>query len=103
MKRDRADYQNALPGPAAPIPPDEPIFLLRGQNVCAPATVRFWAREAQKRGANESIIKAALQIADLMEAWSTQKTAGYVPKDLVAIPTSSSFCNSKPSGRMRQP
>lgn len=83
------------------LPPDEPVFLLRGQDVGAPAAVRFWAREAKKQGADEDTIKAALQVADDLEAWSTRKNAGCVLQDFMANPTGSSLCSSKPSGSIR--
>lgn len=76
MKHNRADYQNAIRGPESPMPRDEPVFLLRGQDLCAPAALRFWAPEAGKHGADERTVQAALQVAGEMEAWSTKKTAG---------------------------
>jgi len=88
--------------PAALLPPAESVFLLRGQDIGAPAAVRFWAQAAKKQGAEERTIKAALQVADDMETWSTRKTAGYALQGFMANPTSSSFCCSKPSGSMRR-
>jgi hypothetical protein len=38
----RADY-NRIQDPANKIPQDEPVFLLRGQDKVAAATVRVWA------------------------------------------------------------
>lgn len=100
MKHNRAAYQAEITAPEALLPPDEPIFLLWGLDMCAPATVRFWAQEAQKRGVDEHAIKAALQVATDMEAWSSKQTAGNALKRLWANPKNSSLCSAKPSGRM---
>jgi hypothetical protein len=102
MKRDRAASQTAIQLPECMPPRAEPVFLLRGQDVCAPATVRFWAREAKKQGVDEGTIQAALQLAIEMEAWPTRNTAGYALKGSIANPNHSALCGSKPSGRMRK-
>ncbi len=57
-------------------PPDEPLFLLRGQDDLAPETVRFYAYEWGRRldildapeGANRIV-----EIADRMAAWEPRK------------------------------
>lgn len=42
MKHARPDY-NRIQDPAGLIPEDEPVFLLRGQDVLAPSLVKDWA------------------------------------------------------------
>lgn len=44
MKHAREDY-NRIQDPAGLIPEDEPVFLLRGQDIFAPKIVMSWARE----------------------------------------------------------
>lgn len=45
MKHAREDY-NRIQDPAGLIPEDEPVFLLRGQDIFAPELVMAWARKA---------------------------------------------------------
>jgi hypothetical protein len=100
MKQPRSDHQFTIPASAALTPPDEPVFLLRGLDICAPATVRFWAQEAQEHGVHELTVKAALQVAADMEAWLSKQTAGNALNRLLANPKNSPLCYYKPSGRM---
>lgn len=58
MKHARQDY-NRIQDPTGKIPASEPVFLLRGQDVCAPLAVQAWADEAEKRGADPEIIRKA--------------------------------------------
>lgn len=55
------------------IPADEPVFLVRGQDVAGAATVRAWADLAENAGAKPAIIIAAREHADKMDAWATKK------------------------------
>lgn len=52
--------------------PDEPLFILRGKDKAAPATIRAWVNERIALGMNkisdEQII-SALKIAAAMEQW----------------------------------
>ena len=67
MKHGRKDYQVHITG--ANIPADEPVFLLRGKDVTAPDTVRYWAMRAANAGAEPRMVKNALLQADAMENW----------------------------------
>jgi hypothetical protein len=44
MKFTREDYNKRIVDTAGKIPADEPVFLLRAQDVYAPSTMRFYAR-----------------------------------------------------------
>ena len=68
MKHARADY-NRIQDPEGKIPEDEPVFLIRGQDVAAPATLRAYALLAHERGANRDIVDAVLDHVRLMEDW----------------------------------
>ncbi len=48
---------------------NEPIFILRAQDMIAPAVVREWAYQARRYGVNEEKIDGARRIADKMEDW----------------------------------
>lgn len=54
--------------------PDEPVFVLRGQDVHAPYAVRQWAEAAAiMLGNAHPKVMEALRCADAMEKWPTQK------------------------------
>lgn len=53
--------------------PDEPIFVLRGQDKLAPTAVRIWAQLALKAGMSKEKFREAEQCALEMEKWHTRK------------------------------
>lgn len=55
------------------IPDDEPVFLVRGQDVNGGGTVRFWANMALGSGADPEIVRIAREHADKMDAWPKKK------------------------------
>lgn len=72
MLHARNDY-NRIQDPENKIPVDEPVFLIRGQDVCGADAVRAWIELAQKNGADPDIINHARNHIPLMEAWSKKK------------------------------
>lgn len=87
----RADY-NRIQDPAVqnpslltpgsrPIGQDEPVFLLRAQDVSAAETLRFWADENIRNGGDREASKLAQKQADAMDAWPCKK-----PADLAITP-----------------
>lgn len=74
MKHARADYDR-IQDPAGLIPEDEPVFLLRGQDILAPAIVDAWADMAIERGAAPHIIGAAREQARRMREWGFAHSA----------------------------
>ena len=68
MKHARADYDR-IQDPAHKIPEDEPVFLLRGQDICAPRAVEVWATIAENMGASPEIVRAAREQARRMRKW----------------------------------
>jgi hypothetical protein len=77
MKHARQDYQNiqeiVTNGTVRMIPLDEPVFLIRGQDVVSGDAVRAWANLAEATGADPEIIKVARQQAEKMDAWPKKK------------------------------
>ena len=71
MKHAREDY-NRIQDPEGKIPEDEPVFLLRAQDVVAPQAVEIWALAAHKAGANAEIVEHAYQHAQLMRKWQAE-------------------------------
>lgn len=68
MRHRREDY-NRIQDPEDKISMNEPVFLLRAQDVTAPAVVSFWADSAEKAGALPNIVDAARRQAFDMETW----------------------------------
>ena len=72
MKHARKDYAR-IQDPEGKIPEDEPVFLIRGQDIAAPAALRAYAMEAHRSGAEPNIIAATLQQAREMEKWQRER------------------------------
>lgn len=53
--------------------PDEPLFILRGQDKNSPTLVRLWAALAKDQGAPPDKVAEAMRCADEMELWPTRK------------------------------
>lgn len=71
MRHARTDY-NRIQDPENKIPESEPVFLLRGQDVAAPAAIEAWIKEAKMYGAKEDILTAAQEQADRMRVWQIE-------------------------------
>ena len=55
------------------IPDDEPLFLLRGQDLLAPAAVEFWATLVQNCMGDDGQAEHATAHAQAMREWSPRK------------------------------
>jgi hypothetical protein len=55
------------------MPADEPVFVLRAQDVLAPRTVEFWAEGAEQAGVRSGKVAGARECAVDMAAWPTRK------------------------------
>lgn len=68
MKHARKDYDR-IQDPAGLIAEDEPVFLLRAQDIFASRTIEFWAAELGNAGGDPKAVVAALQQANRMRRW----------------------------------
>lgn len=68
MRTGRRDYDQSFDQ----IPEDEPVFVIRGQDVIGWAAVQAWANLAQAAGANPVTVESALQHAHRMKAYANQ-------------------------------
>lgn len=59
--------------------PNEPIFVLRAQDIIAPEIVREWAFRAKKAGAPREKVDEARRLADQMEDWQIENDRRKVP------------------------
>lgn len=73
MRHARPDY-NRIQDPTGKIPADEPVFLIRGQDLAGPTAVRAWAAEAERNGAALDIVSAAFTQARNMETWQRNRS-----------------------------
>jgi hypothetical protein len=48
---------------------DEPVFILRAQDILAPRVVVRWAHLAEQAGSPQDKVRAALQVAKQMADW----------------------------------
>lgn len=78
MKHARSDYDR-IQDPAGLIPDDEPVFLIRGQDMAAVGTVLRWACIAEGMGAEEDIVAAARKQARAMEQWQNKHDRYHLP------------------------
>jgi hypothetical protein len=71
MKHAREDY-NRIQDPENIIPDDEPVFLLRAKDVCAPLTIEKWCEFAADYGVSKDMIDAAYEHAQKMRSWQRE-------------------------------
>jgi len=62
------DYMR-IQDPEGKIPEDEPVFLIRAQDVTAPDVVTYWAIKAKQVGAAKNIVEAAEDHVSAMVEW----------------------------------
>lgn len=84
MLHARPDYQR-IQDPAGSIPEDEPVFLLRGQDLIAPYVLMDWARRAEKLGMDPKMVQMARDHASAMWRWQNEQKRKL--PDLPVIPT----------------
>ena len=72
MRHARPDYAR-IQDPAGLIPEDEPVFIIRGQDVHAAPLLRFYATLVQYGGGDQRLVQVTLDHAALMDAWPIKK------------------------------
>lgn len=70
LKRDEIANPNSCLNKAAD---DEPIFVIRAQDLSSGNLVRKWADAAETYGASAGKVAEARALADLMDVWPTRK------------------------------
>ena len=66
----RKDYNERIQDSAGLIPADEPVFLIRAQDVAGPRAVRAWAHIHRMNGGSDPMYTAAMRHALKMEEWA---------------------------------
>lgn len=78
----RPDYA-PIQDPRGLIPDDEPVILIRGQDICAIQTLDTWVWVARAWGVGEDVIAGVLEHRERIKAW---QAAGNVKvPDLPAV------------------
>lgn len=85
MRHARSDYQDRIQDAAGLIPEDEPVLLIRGQDVLAPMIARAWADGYRLIGGDPEVVAAMRSFADHIERWQDENTGKVptVPRDVV--------------------
>jgi len=60
-------------GPLGKAAPDEPVFILRAQDMFSCGLVEAWACAAEQRGVDAVKVKEARQLAVKMRAWPKRR------------------------------
>lgn len=68
MLHAREDY-NRIQDPENKIPEEEPVFIVRAQDVCAPDVMRFWAALHLSIGGDKKMYIQMMAHAKLAEEW----------------------------------
>ena len=68
MLHARRDY-DPIQDPRGQIGKDEPVFLVRAKDVCAPATAEAWANLAEIAGCAPAFVQAVRDHAKKMHRW----------------------------------
>lgn len=68
MKHARSDY-NHIQDPSGKIPKDEPVFLIRGQDLAAVPVLRYYIMTAIKVGAKQDLIDVVYNHIKEIERW----------------------------------
>ncbi|GAB6842320.1 hypothetical protein HNR00_003529 [Methylorubrum rhodinum] len=80
---DHGEFAGRVPihtnGTLRVIPKDEPVFLIRGQDVAGGDAVRAWADLAEKVGGAPDILAVARDHAAKMDAWPKKKVPDFAP------------------------
>ena len=53
---------------------DEPVFILRAQDLSADALVDLWAENAESNGCDPAKVAEARELAKKMRAWPSRKS-----------------------------
>ncbi len=74
MKHAREDY-NRIQDPLGLIPDDEPVFLVRGQDILAPYLLRSWAIQLLDKGGSGVMAEMVMKWSKEMEKWQKEHKA----------------------------
>jgi hypothetical protein len=74
MRHARQDYDR-IQDPLRLIPEAEPVFLLRGQDLCAPDALEAYANAVEVHHGNADVVSATRKHAEAMRKWQADHKA----------------------------
>lgn len=75
MKHLRKDYNERIQDSANLIPEDEPVFLLRGQDIFTPGLMLDWAKQHRLAGGDPELSRLVEDGAQEVIAWQKNNTS----------------------------
>lgn len=69
MLHDRQDYNERVQDSMDIIPENEPVLLIRAQDICAPLVMRFWASLHLANGGDKVLYERMMDHAQKAEEW----------------------------------
>lgn len=75
LDRDEADMLDASNVAGPIIPDDEPVFLVRGQDLAAIPTAEAWCKAAEELGADAGIVDAVRRHIEVVREWQARHPA----------------------------
>jgi hypothetical protein len=72
-KREELDAANRGEGCLGKAADDEPVFIIRAQDMLSADQVRYWAHRAEALGCNPAKVLEARELANKMDAWPNTK------------------------------
>ena len=82
MRFGRQDYNRRIVDLEGKIPDDEPVFLLRGQDVLAPKLLLMWAADLRLSGGDPQMARETEELAQEMIMWQ-RNNLGKTPDRLI--------------------
>jgi len=58
--------------PHTPLPDDEPVFLIRAQDLASVSTIQFYREQAQKAGAPEEFLDSLGEVQNDFMKWQRE-------------------------------
>ena len=86
MQHLRADYNERIQDNANVIPADEPVFLLRGQDIFAPALILDWAKQLRLAGGDPEHARKVEDWAQEMINWQKANPDKMLAKGRLRLP-----------------
>lgn len=75
MQHARSDYNDRIQDTAGLIPEDEPVLLIRGQDLAAVPAGEAWLSAAEELGAEETVLRPVRAHLERVRRWQTERTA----------------------------
>ncbi len=99
MKHFRADYNERIQDNANLIPEDEPVFLLRGQDIFTPGLMLDWAKQLRLAGGDPEVAQLIENGASEVIQWQKEHPERMIKNNRLRLPD---MPNVKKEGMFRK-